>query len=248
MYATAFSSATRCRSSAFLRNRRAHRRSIGTRKGGARSSAAGNDDCVQSHRRSDLQFPRAAARVLGRVRRQWCLDLSATLVRARPLCAIRRSAFEPVDCGNSCVCERTISLSNGFAPTAAILALGHPLRSSRRMGGWYQAHWMVSAASLPCLVCDPSRSRGMITVTLGGIVSLVTVYVFTPPWWRDPILGVERFFQSNLTRGSTTPFRPSFSGMCTRLPTGHFRGTTLWFGRPWRLPLVSSRWPCSAWP
>ncbi len=79
--------------------------------------------------------------------------------------------------------------------------------------------WFLPLPFLAWSVIHRDR-RGIITVILGGIVALVTVYIFTPPWWGDPILGVERFFRSNLTRGSTQPIPTQFLGYVYETPNG----------------------------
>jgi hypothetical protein len=62
--------------------------------------------------------------------------------------------------------------------------------------------------------------RGVLTVLVGGLVAALTVYIFTPPWWGEPITGVSRFLRSNLTRGQTTPIPTLFLGRIYETPTG----------------------------
>ncbi len=59
---------------------------------------------------------------------------------------------------------------------------------------------------------------GLITLAAGGLVALVTVYVVTPPFWADPIGGVQRFLASNLSRAETIPIRTQFLGTVYETP------------------------------
>ena len=54
--------------------------------------------------------------------------------------------------------------------------------------------------------------RGAVTLLVGGVVGLATLYAFTPPWWGEPVAGVQRFLHSNLTRGHTIPITVQFLG------------------------------------
>ena len=50
------------------------------------------------------------------------------------------------------------------------------------------------------------RSRPAFTMLcLALAVAMVVLFVLMPPWWSDPIGGVVRFFNSNLSRGETHP-------------------------------------------
>jgi hypothetical protein len=49
-------------------------------------------------------------------------------------------------------------------------------------------------------------------------VALLTLYLFNPAWWVDPIGGVERFLRSNLTRGRTIPIQVMFLGRVYNAP------------------------------
>ncbi len=54
--------------------------------------------------------------------------------------------------------------------------------------------------------------RGLYTLAIGGFVAVVTLYLFNPPWWGDPVGGPIRFLQSNLTRSKTIRIRVMFLG------------------------------------
>jgi hypothetical protein len=60
--------------------------------------------------------------------------------------------------------------------------------------------------------------RGLLTLLVGGLIALLTLYVFNPPWWNAPIAGIERFLQSNLSRGRTIPIPVLFLGRVIDTP------------------------------
>jgi 4-amino-4-deoxy-L-arabinose transferase-like glycosyltransferase len=62
--------------------------------------------------------------------------------------------------------------------------------------------------------------RGVLTLWVGGVIALVTLYAFNPPWWAAPIAGIGRFLQSNLTRAQTRPIPILFLGRIIETPTG----------------------------
>jgi hypothetical protein len=62
--------------------------------------------------------------------------------------------------------------------------------------------------------------RAALALLVGAGAAAVTLYVFTPPWWLEPLAGIERFLHSNLTRANTTPIRTQFLGTIYETPTG----------------------------
>jgi hypothetical protein len=62
--------------------------------------------------------------------------------------------------------------------------------------------------------------RGLLTLSVGGCVAIATLYLLNPPWWTEPIAGVERFLRSNLTRDRTIPIPVLFLGRVYETPTG----------------------------
>jgi 4-amino-4-deoxy-L-arabinose transferase-like glycosyltransferase len=60
--------------------------------------------------------------------------------------------------------------------------------------------------------------RAAWTLLVGGIVGVVTLYAFNPPWWPDAIGGVRRFLASNLSRGRTIPIESLFLGRIYKTP------------------------------
>lgn len=77
--------------------------------------------------------------------------------------------------------------------------------------------WLLPIPLIGWTVQRRSR-RGAITLTLGGLVALVTVYIVTPPFWLDPIGGVQRFLASNLSRAETIPIKTMFLGTVYETP------------------------------
>ncbi len=63
------------------------------------------------------------------------------------------------------------------------------------------------------------RSRaGLRTLMIGGLISVITIYVFNPPFWSDPIGAPRRFFVSNLSRAHTINLPVLFLGRVFKTP------------------------------
>lgn len=62
--------------------------------------------------------------------------------------------------------------------------------------------------------------RGLVALAAGGLLALVLLILLIPPWWHDPILGLVRFFRSNLTRDETMRIRTLFLGTIYETPNG----------------------------
>jgi 4-amino-4-deoxy-L-arabinose transferase-like glycosyltransferase len=77
--------------------------------------------------------------------------------------------------------------------------------------------WFLPLPFVAWAILTRSR-RGLFTLAIGAAVGLVTLYLFNPAWWADPIGGVIRFFQSNLSRGKTIPIEVLFLGRVYRTP------------------------------
>jgi hypothetical protein len=60
--------------------------------------------------------------------------------------------------------------------------------------------------------------RGLLALLVGGGLAVLVLYVLTPPWWCNPISGVERFLRSNLTRSLTTKIPTLFLGRVILTP------------------------------
>jgi 4-amino-4-deoxy-L-arabinose transferase-like glycosyltransferase len=60
--------------------------------------------------------------------------------------------------------------------------------------------------------------RGLLALAVGGVIGLITLYLFNPAFWLDPIGGVDRFVLSNTTRGETRPIPVLFLGTVYNTP------------------------------
>jgi 4-amino-4-deoxy-L-arabinose transferase-like glycosyltransferase len=60
--------------------------------------------------------------------------------------------------------------------------------------------------------------RGLLTLAFGGIIAALVLYALNPPWWTTPIIGIERFLRSNLSRGKTIPIPVLFLGRVYNTP------------------------------
>jgi Dolichyl-phosphate-mannose-protein mannosyltransferase len=78
--------------------------------------------------------------------------------------------------------------------------------------------WFLPAPFLAWTVLMWNR-RGVLTLLVGGFVALATLYIFNPPWWGEPVAGVERFLRSNLSRAETIPIPVLFLGHIIKTPT-----------------------------
>jgi hypothetical protein len=69
-----------------------------------------------------------------------------------------------------------------------------------------------------------------LALAVGTLLALVVLVLLIPPWWHNPVAGLEQFFQSNLTRAKTTPLKTLFLGTIYETPTGSlpWYNTALW--------------------
>jgi Dolichyl-phosphate-mannose-protein mannosyltransferase len=56
------------------------------------------------------------------------------------------------------------------------------------------------------------------TLLLGGLIATAVLFALMPPWWTDPVNGVIRFLESNLSRGKTRPIEIQFLGAVYNTP------------------------------
>jgi hypothetical protein len=77
--------------------------------------------------------------------------------------------------------------------------------------------WFLPVPFIAWSILYRSR-RGALALLVGGLVGVVALYAFNPPWWGDPIGGVRRFFESSLTRGQTVPITVRFLGSTYKTP------------------------------
>jgi hypothetical protein len=50
------------------------------------------------------------------------------------------------------------------------------------------------------------------------LIAMVVLFALMPPWWTDPVNGVIRFLESNLSRGKTRPIEIQFLGTVYNTP------------------------------
>ena len=84
------------------------------------------------------------------------------------------------------------------------VGLGRRLRPARGGRGGDEADGLVPAAAVRRVGPDLPRPPRRAGAGGGGVVAALTLYALIPPWWGDPLGGVEGFLGSNLTRGRTT--------------------------------------------
>jgi hypothetical protein len=79
--------------------------------------------------------------------------------------------------------------------------------------------WFLPAPFLVWCLLYRSR-RGFQTLLAGSGIALVTLYLLNPPWWTEPVAGVLRFVESNLSRGQTIRIKTLFIGRVVSTPDG----------------------------
>ena len=79
--------------------------------------------------------------------------------------------------------------------------------------------WFVPIPFLAWVILYRDR-RGVVALVIGMLLALCLLVVLIPPWWHNPVLGLDRFFQSNLSRATTTPLKTLFLGTIYETPTG----------------------------
>ena len=62
--------------------------------------------------------------------------------------------------------------------------------------------------------------RGLAASVVGTIIGFGLLVLIIPPWWHDPMVGLVRFFQSNLSRGETMRIKTLFLGTLYETPNG----------------------------
>ncbi len=73
---------------------------------------------------------------------------------------------------------------------------------------------------LPFLIwsCLFRSQAGFKTLLAGGLIAMVVLFALMPPWWTDPVNGVLRFLESNLSRGKTIRIQVQFLGTVYNTP------------------------------
>jgi hypothetical protein len=72
--------------------------------------------------------------------------------------------------------------------------------------------------------------RAVLTLIVGGMMGLATLYVLNPPFWTTPVTSISRFLQSNLSREQTIRIPVLFLGRVIRSPSQSlpWYNTLLW--------------------
>lgn len=84
--------------------------------------------------------------------------------------------------------------------------------AATKFTGWFLFIPFIAWAGL-------TRKRSAVsTLVFGGLVAALTLYVFNPPFWGDPVGGVQRFLASNLSRSETIPLPVLFLGKVIKTP------------------------------
>jgi len=71
--------------------------------------------------------------------------------------------------------------------------------------------WFLPLPFLAWAVLYRSR-QGFKTLLLGLFIAALVVWALLPPWWTQPLAGVVRFLESNLSRGETIRIKVLFLG------------------------------------
>jgi 4-amino-4-deoxy-L-arabinose transferase-like glycosyltransferase len=77
--------------------------------------------------------------------------------------------------------------------------------------------WLLPLPFLAWSLVDRNR-RGLITLVVGLGVAALVLYALNPPWWTQPVAGIERFVRSSLTRDRTRPIPVLFLGQVYLTP------------------------------
>ncbi|MHB1561768.1 MAG: ArnT family glycosyltransferase [Isosphaeraceae bacterium] len=71
--------------------------------------------------------------------------------------------------------------------------------------------WFLPLPFLAWVIWVRNRA-GLVVLLAGMAIAGIVLFALVPPWWGDPIGGVERFLRSNLTRARTQPIKVQFLG------------------------------------
>ena len=97
-----------------------------------------------------------------------------------------------------------------FATVAFGLIVGCALAT--KLTGWFLPLPFIAWAGW-------ARDRRALRALMIGLpLACVVLYLLNPSWWTEPITGIARFFQSNLTRGRTIPIPVQFLGIVYQTP------------------------------
>ncbi len=108
--------------------------------------------------------------------------------------------------------SRAVGHGRVWWPSAILFGILCGWAADTKLTGWFLPLPFIAWTFL-------TRSRrGLFTLALGGAIAVVTLYLFNPPWWGDPVGGPIRFLQSNLSRARTIPINVQFLGTIYRTP------------------------------
>jgi 4-amino-4-deoxy-L-arabinose transferase-like glycosyltransferase len=109
-------------------------------------------------------------------------------------------------------------------PWVAVFGLFAGLAMGTKLTGWFLPLPFLAWALVY------RDGRGIVTLFAGVVLALGVLLVLIPPWWHDPLLGLNRFFESNFSRASTTPLKTLFLGTIYETPTGSlpWYNTVVW--------------------
>jgi hypothetical protein len=79
--------------------------------------------------------------------------------------------------------------------------------------------WFLPLPMLAWVVWYRDR-WGLAALLAGTLLGVGVLILLIPPWWHDPMLGLVRFFQSNLSRAETMRIRTLFLGTVYETPNG----------------------------
>ncbi|HEV3163088.1 MAG TPA: glycosyltransferase family 39 protein, partial [Isosphaeraceae bacterium] len=82
-----------------------------------------------------------------------------------------------------------------------------------KLTGWFLAIPFLAWAALY------RDRRALMTLAVGGLIALMVLYLFNPPWWGAPVAGIERFLHSNLSRAESRPIPVLYLGDVIETPT-----------------------------
>jgi 4-amino-4-deoxy-L-arabinose transferase-like glycosyltransferase len=71
--------------------------------------------------------------------------------------------------------------------------------------------WFLPLPFLGWAILYRSR-QGFLTLACGAIIAVVVLYALQPPWWSEPVVGLLRFLDSNLSREQTIRINVEFLG------------------------------------